>query len=444
MVKFTFSATSACLLSALLASSTVAAPSSDHGGEKDKGCSDKQILLPMRESTHGASFNITLGTPPQTVTLLSDWTWQTTWVDTAHCKGIYSVSECIPKGQNFFDDVASSTFKSTPQYQGQTWQGTDYAPGIPFITWFGTDTLCFESDANGDKICMPNTEVSLSNFTNPLPVVFDIGGVFGFAPVLNGYNATFYPAPYQFMKKNLLNPVVGWHMCGAIKNADTCCGEDYLTIMGGTDTSVYMPSTMQYHDLDISPCVNSGTHLSLSPSRQNYWSTTWTGFFIGNKKFSLAAKDSPSYNSTTTSSSCDSIDPIAIWDQDKFGRGAPMPISAFNYLVGLTSAVKISDTAAPFNAGTQGLYSIPCSKISSLPNINYELSHKQNISLVPNQYIDSEYMPGTCLLNVRTWDRPVDGAQTFFGLTVISRTYLAFDYDRNVVGLAPLKESLYK
>lgn len=444
MVRPIMSATKAYLLSALLASTVVAAPTTEQSRNGENTRSDKRILLPMRESTHGASFNITLGTPPQVVTLLSDWTWQTTWVDTAHCKGIVSVSECIPKGQNFFNDVASSTFKSTPQFSPQIWQGTDYTPGIPFVSWFGTDTLCFQSDANKEKVCMDNTEISLSNFTNPLPVVFDIGGVFGFAPVLKGYNATFYPAPYQFMKRNLFNPVVGWHMCGALKNADTCYGEDYLTIMGGTDHSVYKKSDMQHHDLDISPCVNSGTHLSLSPSRENYWATKWTGFFIGNKAFSLAAKDSPNYNATTASPACDPIDPIAIWDQDKFGHGAPMPLSAFNYLVNLTGAVKISDTAFPFNAGTQGLYSVPCGKVSSLPNINYEITHKQNITLTPDQYVDSQYMPGTCLLNARTWDRPIDGAQTFFGLTVISRTYLAFDYDKNVVGVAPLKESLYK
>ncbi|KAH8812403.1 aspartic peptidase domain-containing protein [Xylogone sp. PMI_703] len=439
MVKSTFSATGACLVSALLASSAIAAPAK----AKRTNCSDKQILLPMRESTHGASFNITVGTPPQTVTLLSDWTWQTTWVDTAHCRGVHDVSLCIPPGQNFFDDAASSTFQATPELNGQTWLGTDYTPGIPFVTWFGKDTLCFESDAGGDQICMPETEISLSNFTDPLPVVFDIGGVFGFAPVLEGYNASFYPATYQFMKANLLNPVVGWHMCGLLKDAKTCYGEDYLTIMGGTDEAMYNASDIIYHDLDINPCVNSGTHLSLSPSRENYWSTTWTGFFIGDNKYSLRAEDSPNYNSTNASPSCDPIDPIAIWDQDKFGHGAPMPLAAFDYLVGVTGAHKINDTAAPFNAGTQGLWAVPKNNTSNLPNINYELSKKQNITITPEQYIDCTYMPGTCLLNARTWDRPIDGAQTFFGLTVISHTYLVFDYDSNKVGVAPVKSSFY-
>src|SRR6187402_3677064 len=131
MVGSTF-ATGACLLSALLASSTLATPT---GNKPPKQDTCKQILLPMSESTHGAAFNITVGTPPQVVTLLSDWTWQTTWVDTAHCAGVYSVEKCIPKGQQFFDDTKSSTFRNTTEKE-QTFTGTDYTPGIPFVTTF--------------------------------------------------------------------------------------------------------------------------------------------------------------------------------------------------------------------------------------------------------------------------------------------------------------------
>lgn len=58
-------------------------------------------------------------------------------------------------------------------------------------------------------------------------------------------------------------------------------------------------------------------------------------------------------------------------------------------------------------------------------------------------YIDRKAMPGTCLLNVRTWDRGVDGAQTFFGQVVLGRTYLKFEFDTLRTGIAPLRKGLY-
>ena len=36
-----------------------------------------------------------------------------------------------------------------------------------------------------------------------------------------------------------------------------------------------------------------------------------------------------------------------------------------------------------------------------------------------------------------------DGAQTFFGLTLISRFYTVFDFANNLWGLAPLYPELY-
>lgn len=438
---------SAAVVSALLASTALAVPTSDNnrGPACDNG---KKILLPMDESIHGARINVTVGNPPVTLGLLSDWTWQSTWIHTPDCVGVHNVSKCIPVGQQFFDESKSSTFSNTTLQQ-QSFMGTDYTPGLPFITTFGKDTICFESEVDGTEKCMKNTVISNSNFSIALPVVFDIGGVFGFAPVLKGMNATFEPAPYQFWKGNVLNPIMGWHMCEQLKTKDTCHGHDYLTVLGGTDEEVYDKKNMVYHDIVIDDCINSGEHLSLSPSRTNYWSSKWTGFAIDGKSFSLRASSSPNYNATTKNAKCDSIDPIAIWDQDKFGHGSPMPWDAFNYLVKATGAVPLNNVTnlagtSPVNPGAGGLHSVRCDKIRTFPTLNYEIGHKQTITSEPKQYIDTTLIPGTCLLNARVWDRPVDGAQTFFGLQVLSRTYLEFDYDRLVVGLAPLNSRNFK
>ena len=388
----------------------------------------------MSESVHGAAFDITVGTPPQTIKMLSDWTWHQTWVDTPHCEGHASVADCIPETQNFFNDGASSTYRNTTEVP-QSYDGTDYTPGIPFAMTFATDVLCV-TGLGGKKICDKKSEFQASNFAHKLPFVADIGGIFGYAPVLPGFNKTYFPTAYQFMRKNLIDPVIGWHMCGDLKSSATCSGQDFLTIMGTTARALYDNSRLVFHDIIVSPCVNSGQHLSLNPSRENYWSASWTGLWINKKPFPLT--------DAASTDSCGSIDPIAVFDQDAFGHGVPVPPPAFKFLVKATHATQVSNDSSSINGGSQGLFSVPCQNLSGLPTITYEFSHKQNITVVPAQYIDTKTDPGQCLLNARVWDRPVDGAQTFVGLTVLSRTYVQFDMKRNLVGLAPLKKYLYQ
>lgn len=419
-----------CGLLCFLLTSPILARSTGLG--VDQSC--RHISIPMSESLHGAAFSVTVGTPPQIITMLSDWTWHTTWVDTPHCEGHASTADCIPTGQNFFNDGASSTYRNTTDAP-QSYNGTDYTPGIPFSMIFGTDVVCL-SGLDGKKICDQKSVFEASSFAHELPFVADIGGIFGFAPVLPGFNETYFPTPYQFMLKNLLEPVIGWHMCGGLKSSQTCDGQDFLTIMGGTARKLYEASRKVFHHIVVSPCVNSGQHLSLTPSRENYWSASWTGLWINTKPFPL--------QDPSASGPCDAIDPIAVFDQDAFGHGAPMPPVAFSHLVKATHARQISNDSSSINGGSQGLFSVPCHNISGLPHITYELSHQQNITVAPAQYIDTKTSPGKCLLNARVWDRPVDGAQTFFGLTVLSRTYVEFDMKRNLVGLAPLKRFLYE
>ncbi|KAI9054257.1 hypothetical protein LZ554_001425 [Drepanopeziza brunnea f. sp. 'monogermtubi'] len=444
MVKSVFSAAGAYLVAALSASSAFAVPTDD---QYSKPKSSKMIFMPGKESIHGAIMSLTVGNPPQSVGLLSDWTWQSTWIHTPDCAGVHSVERCILAGQQYFEETKSLTFKNTT-YKQQSFLGTDYTPGIPFITTFGKDTICFNSEVDGSQKCLKNTVMQNTNLTNPLPAVFDIAGVFGFAPVLRGMNETFFSAPYQFFKAGVLDSVVGWHMCEQLKDSKSCHGQDYMTVLGGTDQSVYDPRDTVFHDIVVDDCINSGEHLSLSPARTNYWSSRWTGLWIDHKPFSLKATSSPNYNATTRNPRCDSIEPIAIWDEDKFGHGAPMPWDAFNYLVKKTSATPLDvfnlPGISPVNPGAGGLHEVPCRKIKSFPTIFYEIGGRQRISSVPQQYIDTTLIPGKCLLNARVWDRPVDGAQTFFGLQVLSRTYFQLNYATNRVGLAPLNPRLVK
>ena len=438
-------------IAVLLASTVSAVPHGGHGGyggpwrKGPDGCG--QIVLPMDDSFHGAAFNISIGTPAQTVTFLADWTWQTSWVDTPDCYGNYSIADCIPKGQNFFNDQGSSSFVDDKSQPTQSWLGTDYTPFEGFRNDFGKDKFCFHSDADGKETCTPSVEFSVSNFTTKLPVLYDIGGVFGLAPVLPEYNSTFWPTPYQMWKQGILGSNNGWHMCGGLKNYSSCYGKKYLTILGGTDITIYDPRKTVYHPTSFSKCLNSGPHLNLTPPRYNYWSTAWTNFWIGSTSYSLKAEDAPSYNTTTASAECDPITPLAVWDQDKFGYGAAMPFSGFNTLVTLTDAHIAYNNNTPgafaVNSGNASIWAVDCAKVPTFPTLTYEFGGKQNISLIPSQYIDTTMYPGQCLLNARPWDRAIEGAQTFFGLTVLSRSHLEFDFATNMVGISPLNEDLY-
>lgn len=398
------------------------------------------LRVPMSQSIHGPSFNLTYGTPPQTMVMLHDWTWQSTWVYTPYCKGHFSIPDCVLPGQNYFDYERSSTFRNATDAI-QTFDGTDYTPGAPFTVSFGVDNLCLPGLPNHKPLCRRKTEAELSDLAFEFPTLQDIGGIFGLAPVLPGYNSTYFPAPYQFMQDGLIERVVGWHTCQGLKNKATCDQDDYLTIMGGTETAVYHPGTLQKHKIVVSPCINAG-NLKLTPARDNYWSASWTGFWIGKTRISLAT--TTTQQPSISDPSCSTIDPIAIFDEGGFGNGAPIPLAAYPALTKATNATKIGDAATVINVGTQGLWAVSCATVRSLPDLVYELSGKQNITVTPDMYVDRKAQPGTCLLNARVWNRATAGAQTFFGLTVLERTYLAFDFERLEVGVAPLRRDIYK
>ena len=77
-------------------------------------------------------------------------------------------------------------------------------------------------------MCDNRIEGQTSNLAFEFPTGQDIGGILGLVPVFEGFNGTYLPAPWQFMKDGLLRSVVGWHMCAYLKNKQTCDGEDYL------------------------------------------------------------------------------------------------------------------------------------------------------------------------------------------------------------------------
>ena len=427
-------------VAALFAASVSASPALRRQ-EKSKA----PVRVPASQASHGPVYNLTVGTPPQTIVMLDDWTWHSTWLYTPHCKGNYSVKDCVLPGQNFFDYEKSSTVQITNEPL-QSFGNTDYTPGAPFTVNFGTDIACLPGGAannvSASSKCLNGTLMEFFFFFFYLTFEIYIWCSVGLAPVLPGYNKTFQPLPYQLIEAHGLDRVAGWHMCENLKDESTCDGFDFLTIYGGTAQEMYNPQEMQYHDVVFSPCLETG-NLSLTPPRDNYWDASWTGMWIGNQKINLftpttAQPDPPR-------SDCNTINPIAIFDSGAEGRGLPIPVASFDLITSITQAKKINDSSpATLNEGSQGLWEVPCGAVGGFPDLTYELSSKQNITVVPEMYIDQAVMPGHCLLNARVWDREVQGAMTFFGQNLNSRTYLKFDFDHFTVGVAPIKQSYWK
>lgn len=344
-------------------------------------------------------------------------------------------------GQNYFDYRKSSTFSPTKDAD-QTFGGTDYTPGAPFTVSFGTDTMCRPNGKHGQPGCQKGIEVEVSNLAFEFPSVEDIGGIIGLAPPLPGFNKTYLPAAYQFFQHAPSLPhIVGWHTCNGLKIKTTCQGEDYLTVYGGTDTAVYDPRGLVYHDIVVSPCINAG-NLKLTPARDNYWSASWTGFWIGKQNIELGSPTTAQPDPPVRS--CATIDPVAVFDEGVMGRGAPVPLAAFKTLTTITKAKALNSTSAlPLNEGKQGLWEVDCKDVKKLPELVYELSGKQKIVVGPEMYVDQgKVVKGKCLLNARTWERGTAGAQVLFGQTVLERSYLRFDFEGLRVGVAPLRREV--
>ncbi|KAI9830141.1 MAG: hypothetical protein M1819_005818 [Sarea resinae] len=423
------------------------------------------VAVPMKQSSYGPVFNLTVGTPPQPLTVLSDWTWMSFFTRSAYCDGSYNVSNCIPAGQGWFDDHASSTFQNSTSYAPTGWANTAFLPGEDFNVTYASDVVCLEASSDaaaGDssQSCTPATVFQLSDFDVALTSALPFAGIFGLSPVLPGSNASFYPASYQaYLNDTLAGALVGYHSCANLASSSSCAGGDMLTVFGGTaNSSVFDPSSVAYLDVETEPCITISAPLDFRPARDNFWSLRWTGFWIGDQAVDLNISSSSSSSSKSTSSSspaCTDSSPLAVLDEGSEGVGAPVPSSAYDALVAAANATVAANQSVALNTGNQTYYTVPCAAISTLPTLTYELGAAQNYTIAPAQYVvsvpptttttttDGTAPTNTCYLNAKTWALGPDAPAAFFGSTFFGNLYVVFDFEGLRVGLAPLNQQLF-
>ncbi|THC91606.1 hypothetical protein EYZ11_008928 [Aspergillus tanneri] len=403
-------------ITALLAASAAAASNCS-----DAAASTISVSIPMRSSPLGPLFNLSVGTPPQPMTVLSDWTWMSLFTRSAHCGGSYSATECIPSGQQWFNERRSTTFQNT-SFAATGWENTSFLPGVKFAVTYGKDTVCI-----GD-ICSDGTVIQLSNFSTVVTEVVPFGGIFGLAPVLPPLNETFYPASYQAYLGGKFGPQVGIHSCAALSSKETCNGDDMLTVFGCvTGGDIFDPSDLVFFDIEVEECLSRSAPLNVKPGRDNFWAVRWTGMWIGTEMVSLQGGE--------CAIGCDDNVPRAVFDEGSEGYGAPVPHSALASLLQVTNATMVNTSA-----GTK--YSIPCGmNLDDLPTLTYELQDKQNYTILPSTYVT--YRDDGCYdLDIKAWDFNKNGPMALFGQTFLERLYVVLDFATLQVGLAPLREEL--
>ncbi|EKV19723.1 Aspartyl proteinase [Penicillium digitatum] len=379
-----------------------------------------KVSVPMQSSPLGPLFHITLGTPPQSLTVLSDWTWMSLFARSANCVGSYDLAKCIPSGQEYFNEKDSRTFLST-NLSATGWDGTSFLPGYEFAVTYNRDKVCI-----GD-VCDDGVSFQLSDFDLVIDEVVPFGGIFGLSPVFPSENATFYPASYQAYLGGQLGPQVGFHSCAALTSKSTCGGGDMQTVFGGTaDREVFDPAEVVRFEVNVGNCLFESSPLNVTPSRHNFWAIEWTGMWIGSDKVEL--------NQETLLTGCADGKPRAVFDEGSEGNGAPIPLNALPGLLHTTNATE-------FGTGPEASYRLSTvENLDRFPTLTYEFQGKQNYTVSPRFYVSCTNE--SCTLNIKTWDFYSNGPMAFFGQTFFAALYVILDFESLQVGLAPLKQSL--
>lgn len=397
---------------------------------------DTAVSVPALWGGVGFFFNITVGTPPQSLTVLSDWTWVALFVRSGRCQDGYDPSLCDAAGQSYFNEKASGTFQNTslPQLD---WPVTAFSPY--FTVDYGSDTVCV------GKVCTPNTDFQLSDFpyNGSLVPAEPFGGIYGLAPVTAQVNSSFYTANYQAWKSGTLGPQVGWHACSALSSLTTCSGGDALFVFGGTDTAMYDTNDLEFYSV-VGPSWLNSAFYPYTPPKDNYWSTAWTGSWVGNYPRNFVVNPL-SFDGVST------VTPLVVLDEGSEGLGASLSLNAYNFLVSqlngtlasnaTVAAITKEGSSGP-NTENQDWYLVNCNT-TGYPTLTYELDGRANYTIPPSDYVQDLNDTDQCYLNALVWEygKTADGnaAVAVLGLNFLKRLYVVLDFQQVAFGLAPLK-----
>ncbi|PWY79687.1 hypothetical protein BO70DRAFT_353399 [Aspergillus heteromorphus CBS 117.55] len=435
--------------------------------------------VPAFWNTYGYLFNITVGTPPQNLTVLSDWAWMSLFARSSRCVDTVDPALCVAPGQSYYDERLSSTFSPSalPQLQ---WPTNLFCP--LFTVDYISDTVCIN-----DLCTEPTTTFQASHFpfTGEWVPVQPFGGIFGMAPVLPELNETFHPVFHQAWQSGKTNPQIGWNACKDLSSTEPCLGGDSKFVFGGSDPSLYHTTNLTWYKTITPPWLGGEMYAPISPQIYNFWSTRWTGGWIVSPPPSADPESqtepetetetwSPNYairfppsalirnagpeewqqrNPHAIPESDGLITPLAVLDDNSEGLGVPVSANAYNDFIRLVDARKASPesvaalaaqmTSSPTGAHAQDWYLVDCDAAETLPSLVYELDHRVNYTVRPEAFVQEIYATGECYLNLNVWthSRTESGDATLLslGLGFLKSLYVILDFETLEFGLAPLR-----
>ncbi|OTA01514.1 aspartyl protease [Trichoderma parareesei] len=380
--------------------------------------------LPLALSELGFLTPISIGSPPQSVVSLMDWTWINQFTLSTLCLGSsHDTSACLVDGQAFFNQSESSTFvNQTSLYPTRTWNPNGFFGPLPLTVQFGSDIQ------HVGPMSAPVTFM-LADMQFPQPSSFPFTGVFGLSPVFQTDNQSTQSTFYQFWKQGLYaSPTVAFLYCynstfgNAAPARSLCAGNDAVQSLGGYHSNWISAGSLKWYDSIIFPLVNT-IDIVTSPEILNYWALPVTQHLIGNEVQAI--------NKTASG---------AVFDYASFGRGAPVSINSYTRLIELTRARPITlDPALAPNNGAQAFYSVPCSNVTKLPPLKYQFgAGTPQWEIIPENYVERIALSSSetaCVLNVRTLG---DGDWIIgnLGETFAKDKVILFDFDKLQIGIA--------
>lgn len=159
----------------------VVAFSSPHGGPSTQG----YRMHLTRDPTFGFLGNVSVGSPPQTITSFVDWTWISLYVVTDVCDGQSgNPLRCLSPQQHYFNELTSSTFESQHSlYPSRTWNPNEFFGSIDFTVDYASDVVAIGPSTS--RITLQTSDLLPGIFTS---TVFPFTGIFGLSPVFSTDN----------------------------------------------------------------------------------------------------------------------------------------------------------------------------------------------------------------------------------------------------------------
>jgi hypothetical protein len=140
--------------------------------------------MPLTWTPFGFTAQMTVGTPPQSVTSFVDWTWNSQYILTTTCFDIgENKDKCLLANQQYFNQSQSKTWVDvSSQYATQTWNPNHFFFNLNL-------TVDYVQDIQTVGPSSAVVRLQSGDFRFKQDSVYPFSGVYGLAPVFAEQNS---------------------------------------------------------------------------------------------------------------------------------------------------------------------------------------------------------------------------------------------------------------